>query len=103
MERLHCEAALFMKGENPMTKDMILMREKTRRAVANITLIAVMLSAFASAGAGRAYAADGTITLKVGRVIDYSSHFTHSCTDNQDTKAKCRGKTHRRCHGEHNA
>ena len=52
-----------MKGENPMTKDMIIRREKTRRAVAIITLIAVMLSAFASAGAGRAYAADGTITL----------------------------------------
>ena len=60
-----------------MTKDMILRREKTRRAVAIITLIAVMLSAFASAGAGKAYASDGTITLKVGRVIDYSSHFTH--------------------------
>ncbi|MDY5606897.1 MAG: prealbumin-like fold domain-containing protein, partial [Lentihominibacter sp.] len=60
-----------------MTKDMIIRREKTRRAVAIITLIAVMLSAFATAGAGKAYAADGTITLKVGRVIDYSSHFTH--------------------------
>ena len=66
-----------MKGAKPMTKDMIIRREKTRRAVAIITLIAVMLSAFATAGAGKAYAADGTITLKVGRVIDYSSHFTH--------------------------
>ena len=57
-----------MKGAKPMTKDMIIRREKTRRAVAIITLIAVMLSAFATAGAGKAYAADGTITLKVGRV-----------------------------------
>ena len=65
MERLHCEVALFMKGAKPMTKDMIIRHEKTRRAVAIITLIAVMLSAFASAGAGRAYAADGTITLSL--------------------------------------
>lgn len=51
--------------------------EKHKRLIAIIMSLAVMLSMFVSLGTEKVYAADGTISLKVGRVIDYSSHFTH--------------------------
>ena len=52
--------------------------EKSRRFLAVLMIIALLFSALFPVTAQKAYAAsDGTITLKVGRVIDYSSHFTH--------------------------
>ena len=59
-----------------MTKDKVTANGR-RKAVAILMLVAMMFSVFGAALPERAFAADGTITLKVGRVIDYSSHFTH--------------------------
>ena len=50
---------------------------KGRRIPVILVMIALHFSAFIPAATQSAYAADGTISLKVGRVIDYSSHFTH--------------------------
>lgn len=50
---------------------------KGRRIPVILVMIALLFSAFIPAATQSAYAADGTISLKVGRVIDYSSHFTH--------------------------
>lgn len=48
-----------------------------RRSVIAIALCMSFLIGCLPFSADKAYAADGTISLKVGRVIDYSSHYTH--------------------------
>lgn len=45
--------------------------------LAVMMLIAVLMSMVLPATTAKAYAADGTIKLKVGREIDYSGHFTN--------------------------
>ena len=55
-----------------------------------LVMIALLFSAFIPAATQSAYAADGTISLKVGRVIDYSSHFTHYYyTGDKDSPVYC--------------
>ena len=48
-----------------------------RRSVIAIALCMTFLLGYMPFSADRAYAADGSITLKVGRDIEYSSHHTH--------------------------
>ena len=60
-----------MRTEKILTKDM---RARLLAVIAAVVLVVTsMLPAFTE----RSYAADGTISLKVGRIIDYSSHFTN--------------------------
>ena len=48
-----------------------------RKSVLAIALCMTFLLGYMPFVADRAYAADGSITLKVGREIDYASHRTH--------------------------
>ena len=48
-----------------------------RKSVIALALCMTFLLGYMPFSADRAYAADGSITLKVGREIDYSSHRTH--------------------------
>ena len=48
-----------------------------RRSVIAIALCMTFLLGYMPFSADKAYAADGSITLKVGRDIEYSSHHTH--------------------------
>lgn len=48
-----------------------------KRSVITIALCMTFLLGYMPFSANRAYAADGSITLKVGREIDYASHRTH--------------------------
>ena len=48
-----------------------------RRSVIAIALCMTFLLGYMPFSTDRAYAADGSITLKVGRDIEYSSHHTH--------------------------
>lgn len=49
----------------------------SRKSMIAIMLCMTFLLGYLPFSAEKAYAADGSITLKVGRKIDYSSHFTH--------------------------
>ena len=48
-----------------------------RRSVIAIALCMTFLLGYMPFSTDKAYAADGSITLKVGRDIEYSSHHTH--------------------------
>ena len=51
--------------------------EKSRRMVTVLVLFFILMSVIIPAGTQKVYAADGTIQLKVGRVIDYAKYITH--------------------------
>ena len=52
-------------------------REKSRRMITVFVLFFIFMSVVIPAGTQNVYAADGTIQLKVGRVIDYAKYITH--------------------------
>lgn len=52
-------------------------REKSRRMITVLVLFFILMSVVIPADTQNVYAADGTIQLKVGRVIDYAKYITH--------------------------
>lgn len=48
-----------------------------RRVVSLLVLMSMMLSLFATAGTAEVFASDGSISLKVGKQIDYAKYLTH--------------------------
>ncbi|NLD19138.1 MAG: VaFE repeat-containing surface-anchored protein [Clostridiales bacterium] len=65
-----------IKKRNEESIDMNITKRKSKIFTMLIAII-MMVGIFIPSVSDRAYAADGRITVKVGKQIDYSSHFTH--------------------------
>lgn len=60
-----------------MKKLSLNLNDIPRIAIALLVLMSMMLSLFATAGVTEVFASDGSISLKVGKQIDYAKYLTH--------------------------